>query len=54
MLAGTVTKRGLKVITYNALRDATFCKCAVHNYFPVYIPAEKSTEYTTFNFNAAS
>jgi hypothetical protein len=44
---------GCKVITYRVLRDATFDKCAVHNYLPVYIPAEKMNEYTTFHFSAA-
>jgi len=44
---------GCKVITYRVLRDATFDKCAVHNYLPVYIPAEKRNEYTTFHFSAA-
>jgi hypothetical protein len=44
---------GCKVITYGVLRDATSDKCAIHNYLPVYIPAEKRNEYTTFHFNAA-
>jgi hypothetical protein len=38
---------------YNVLRDATFDKCAVYNYLPLYIPAEKRTEYTTFHVSAA-
>jgi len=27
--------------------------CAVNNYLPVHIPAEKRNEYTTFHFIAA-
>jgi len=33
------------------MRDATFDKCAVHNYLPLYIPAEKRNEYTAFHFS---
>lgn len=42
---------GCIVITWRVMRDATFDKCAVHNYLPLYIPAEKRNEYTAFHFS---